>query len=437
MRTLYLQCTAFSVLLVLIVFSAWGEPMPQENTGQRSGQHLTVEQLISWVLEANPGLAATQAAAEAASYRIDPAGSLDDPMLSYGIAPLTHESNRGLNQKFDFSQKIPWPGTLAARKTAARHDASAASRGVDMLQLRIIAQTKSAYAEWHFILEALSIHQATKALLDEFIIITQTRYAAGLALKQDALQAEVEQADLNNREFRLLRQKTTIQARINALLNRTPNALLPEAMPIVVLRKSPPAFEELQALALAQHPDLSQLEAQISAHKSRVTLAEKAFYPDFQVGMGYNTLWDDADKRPILGVSINIPLDRSKRVSALNQARADMRRAKWSLIERRTELLANLAQARAALIEAQNSVILHQDKLVPLAEEFLESAIADYQSGAGSFLNVITAQQRKFSTDLALARARADYIRRLAELERWTGGSLNLLLPTTLTGVAQ
>jgi outer membrane protein, heavy metal efflux system len=434
LRTLYLQCTAFSALLALIISPVWGDPIPQEHTSLGTGKYLTAEQLASWVLEANPGLVAIQAAAEVAAYRIDPAGALDDPVLSYGIAPLTHDSNRGLNQKFDFSQKIPWPGTLAARAAAARHDASAAGRSVDMLQLRVITQTKSAYAEWHFIHEALKIHHATQVLLDELIVTTQARYAAGLALKQDALQAEVERADLNNQELRLLRQQTTIQARINALLNRAPDALLPEAAPIVIFHQPLPTFEELQALALVQHPDLSRLDAQISAGKSRITLAEKAFYPDFKVGMGYNSLWDDADKRPILGVSVNMPLDRSKRKSVLNQARADTRRVEWLLIERRAELLADLAQARAEVIEAQESVTLHQYKLVPLSEEYLESAIADYQSGAGGFLNVITAEQRKLSTDLALARARADYARRIAELERWTGSPINLLLPTP-TGV--
>lgn len=436
MRALFLRYAVFGVFLMLAVAPVWSDPPLQESAGSETGQYLTAEQLASWVLEANPGLAAIQAAVEAAAYRIDPAGALDDPVLSYGLAPLTHDSNRGLNQRFDFSQKIPWPGTLAAREAVARNDALAASSGADMLQLRVIAQTKSAYAEWHFIHEALNISHVTQALLDELIVTTQARYAAGLALKQDALQAEIERTDLNNQELRLSRQQTTIQARINALLNRSPDALLPEAAPIIVFRQPPPAFQELQALALVHHPDISQLDAQISAGKSRITLAEKAFYPDFQVGMGYNSLWDDADKRPILGVSINIPLDHSKRTSELNQARADTRRAEWSLVERRAELLADLAQARAEVIEAQASVALYQDKLVPLAEEYLESTIADYQSGTGFFLNIITAEQRKLSADLALARARADYVRRLAELERWTGGPIDLSLPTS-TGVKQ
>lgn len=433
MTALTLRLAVFGVLLA--ADPVWGDSPPQEHVDIGRVQSLTGEQLAVWVLEANPGLAAMRAAAEAAAYRIDPAGSLADPILSYGAAPLTADSNRGLNQKLDFSQKIPWPGTLAAREAAARHEAVVADRNVDALRLHVVAKAKAAYAEWRFVASALDIHHAIQTLLDELIATAQTRYAAGRALKQDVLQAEVERADLDNQELRLFRQQTTVLARINALLNRAPDAPLPNAAPIP-LRPPPATLEALQTLALAQHPELSRLDAQVSASKSRVTLAEKAFYPDFQLGVGYNSLWDDADKRPTIGVSINVPLGRSKRKSELNRARADTRRAEWSLIERRAELLADLAQTRAEVLEAQASVTLYQDELVPLASEYLEAAVADYQSGTGAFLNVITAEQRKLSTDLGLARASADYARRLAELERWAGGPLNRSLQTQ-AGVRQ
>ncbi len=421
MRAIPIRCAVFSAVLAIAAGPVWGDPALPELAGPEAGQLLTADQLVTWVLEANAGLAAIQAAADAAAYRIAVAGSLDDPMLSYGVAPLTADASRGLNQKLDFSQKFPWPGTLAAREAAAQHDAVAADRNVEALRLRVISQTKSAYAEWRFVAEGLAIHHATQALLDELIATTQARYAAGRALKQDALQAEVERTDLDNQLLRLRRQLATVQARINALLNRAPDAPLPAATPIP-LKSAPPPLEALQTLALAQHPELSRLDAQISASKSRVTLAEKAFYPNFQLGVGYNSLWDDANKRPSFGVSINVPLDRSKRKSELNRARADTRRAEWSLVERRAELLSNVAQSRAEVIEAQASVALYQEKLVPLAAEYLAAALADYQSGAGAFLNVITAERRKLSTDLALARARADSARRLAELEQWVGG---------------
>lgn len=423
MLTLLVRSVVVCAALIIVGSAALADSANQEKTAEHA-ERLTAEGLAARVLEANPGLVAVEAAAEAAAFRVDPAGSLDDPMLSYGVAPLTAGGDRGVNQRVDFNQKIPWPGTLAARESAARYDALAAERDVDALRLRVIAQAKAAYAEWYFVHAALEIHHATQALLDELIATAQTRYAAGRALKQDVLQAEVERTDLDNQLLRLLRLKATIQARINALLNQPPNTPLPPAAAIATATDLPSA-EAMQTLALARHPELAQIEARISASASRITLAEKAFYPDFQVGVGYNSLWEDSDKRPVFGVSINVPLDRSKRRSDLGRAQAEKRRAEWTLIERRAGLLADLTQAHAEVVEAQSSVALYRDQLVPLAAEYLEAAIADYQSGTGGFLNVITAEQRALSTELALARARADSARRLADLERWIGGPVD------------
>jgi outer membrane protein TolC len=384
---------------------------------------------VDRVLQANPGLASLQAAAEAARYRIEPAGSLDDPMLSYATAPRTAGSGR-LNQRVELSQPFPWPGTLGAREQVARHEAAAAEGDLEALQLRVITRTRAAHAEWRFVHEALDIYHATLALLDELIATTETRYAAGRASRQDVLQAEVERTDLNNEEFRLLRRQTAVRAGINALLDRSPDEPLPVAAPIAALPE-PPALEALQSLALAQHPELSRFKSRLSANRSRVTLAEKAFYPDFQVGVGYNSLWNDPDQRPIVGVTINVPLDRGKRRAELYGARAEVTQAQWALAERRAEILADLARARAEVVEARQSVMLYQDELVPLSAEYLDAAIADYQSGTGAFLNVITAEQRKLTTELALARTRADFARRLADLEGWAGLPLNRPQPTS------
>jgi len=423
LRTLIFRCAGLSALIVLAAGAAWGDPAPHTPADPDSEARLTADDLASWVLQVNPGLLAIRSAAEAAAYRIDSAGSLDDPTLSYAVAPLTANADRSLNQQLAFTQELPWPGTLAAREAAARHESVAADRGVDALRLRIIAQAKSAYAEWRFIQEGMAIHHATAGLLDDLVATALTRYAAGSVPKQDVLQAEVERANLDKHLLLLFRQQDTVRARINALLNRAPDMPLPAAAAIPI-GSAPPALAALQSLALDQHPELSRLDAQILASQSRVTLAEKAFYPDFKLGVAYNGVMDDTDKRPLIGVSINLPLDRSKRRADLGRAQADTRRAEWSLVERRAELLSDLAQARAEVLEAQASIVFFQTKLVPLATEFLEAAITDYQSGSGGFLNVITAEQRKVSTDLELARARSDYVRRLAELERWVGGSI-------------
>ena len=433
MKSIIVKSACLGAALTFCTQLSAGEPPNDARSPGVQVEFLSADMLAKWVVEANPGVAALASAAEAASYRVEPAGSLDDPLLSYGFTPRTLDSDR-LNQRVEFGQRIPWPGTLAARQAVARHKAAAAAGDRAALELEVIAQARSAHARWWFVREALEIHHAAETLVGELIATAAAGYAAGRSIKQDVLQAEVERANLDKERLRLLRLRTTVQSRINALLNRPPATPLPPASSPGPVREPPP-IETLKMSALARHPELARLDARLAANQSRITLAEKAFYPEFQVGVGYNSLWDDTDKRPIIGVTINVPLDRSKRRSELAAARADSNRSQWMLVQRRAELLDALAQARAAVVEARQSVQLYENDLVPLAGEYLDTAIADYQSGAGAFANVIDAEQRKLATDLALARARADYAEHIAELQRSAGMPHPLPQPE-LTGVA-
>lgn len=410
---------------VILTSMSWAQSVPDTLLEET----FTAEQLVAWVWERNPGVAELSAAAEMAVHRIDPAGSLGDPALSYAFAPRTFgREGQGLNQKVEFSQLLPWPGTLKARRQVAEHDAAAARQDIGALRLRLAAQAKSAYAEWYFIGRALAIHHDAHGLLQELRSVAETRYAAGGALQQDVLQVEVELAKLDRHLLQLKRIESSVLAQVNALLNRDPGTPLP-APAGVGIQPSMPALADLWRNAVQAHPDLRRLDAKIAGQSAAVTLAEKAFYPDFQITAGYNSLWDEADKRPIVGLSINVPLDRRKRRATLSRAKASVRRVQAQRDEHRAQLLGELARAHAELLESVEAVALFETSLLPLANEYFNVALGDYQSGAGSFLSVITAEQQKLVTEEGLERSRADLLRRQAELERWSG-----LMPNTLGG---
>ena len=386
---------------------------------------LTPDLLVALVLRVNPGIAELRAAAEAASFSVETAGSLDDPEFSYAFAPSTFgRAGQGLNQKIELSQRIPWPGTLAAREQAARSTALAAGENVAALRLQVAALARSAYAEWYFTHRALEIHDSTHILLEELRSVAETRYAAGRALQQDVLQVELEQLHLHRHGFLLAQQRDTAKAQINALLNRPPDARLPEPGSVSIPMNVAP-IETLQNHALQAHPELRGLDARIASHEAQVTVAEKALWPDLRFTVGYNSLWDEADKRPIVGISINVPLNRSKRNAELNRAKWEVRRTQSRLADQRAQLLGELARSRAGVIESIESVKLYENSLLPLADEFLDAALADYQSGTGDFLSVIAAEQHRLTAAEELERNRADYIRYSAELDRWAGKSLD------------
>jgi len=194
---------------------------------------VTEQRLVTLALQLNPGIAESNAAANAAAFSVEPAGSLDDPEFDYAFAPQTFgREGQGLNQKIELSQRIPWPGTLAAQEKAAQLLAVAASEGVGTFRLYVAAVARSAYAEWYFTHRALDIHESTHNLLEELRSVAETRYTAGLALQQDVLQVELEQLHLHRHGLLLVRQREAARAQINALLNRAPEAQVPDPGPV-------------------------------------------------------------------------------------------------------------------------------------------------------------------------------------------------------------
>lgn len=383
---------------------------------------ITSADLIAAVLERNPTLPAMQAAWEAAQARIEPASSLDDPRLTYAVAPRTADVpglDRG--QRIELSQRLPWPGKLRLTGERAGHEAQAARENIDTARLKLTAAARAVYADWFYVHDALRINAINQDLWREFKRIAETKYATGRASKQDALRADVELNMLRHQAIVLERQRRDVLARLNTLLNRPPD--LPVPSPAVPSDpRALPAPSALRAAALAHRPDLKALEAGLAAQRARTELAEREFYPDFNVMAGYNTLWDMDEKRFTVGVGINLPLDRSRRRAALGEAQANARRVEWELADRRAEIEGEVQRAFDAVEEARHVFALYREKLVPLAEENLDAARADYQAGSGDFLNLVTAEKNLVETQLGAARALADYHRHLALLALRVGG---------------
>jgi len=399
---------------------------------------LAVDTLVEAVLERNPGLEAARFSASEANFAVEPAGRLDDPMLSYGFAPETvggidqPNGARGLNQRIEVAQSFPWPGKLSLREEAARGTADAMRADAQDLRLEAIAAATGAFAEWHYIHRALKVNAENRALLEELREVTETRYAAGLGTQQDPILADAEHAALQEQALVFERERRTIKARINGLLARDPNASLPP--PAELPNPSAPAdFKTLRAAAVQTHPELKRLASELNVAKARTELADKNGYPDFRLTAGYNSLWDEDEKRWTLGVSINVPWDRGKYKSIEDSALAAQNASRWRLTDRRTQLLAELERARAESAESVDRIALYRDRLLPLAESALDAARADYRAGGGEFLNVIEAEKRKHDTELKFERARADWLKRRAALERWTGRTLDLATATMET----
>ncbi len=389
---------------------------------------LTAEAFTEAVLAHNASLEAMQEAVVASVAQIRPAGSLEDPTFSVSAAPRTFGSATGASGDVVVSQPLPWWGILDARKQVARATAEAANHDLDALRLHLAAIARGAFSDWVFVHRALEINAANQSVLTELRSVARVRYTTGQAPQEDVLQADVQRTLLKQQRLEWERQRTALQARMNALLDRLPQAPIPPPADLPAAVDLP--AEEILAQRTLGHPQLEQLEAQREAAQAQEQLADKERYPKFGVSVGYNNMWSDPALRPMVGLSLTVPIDQAKYRASIDAAHAQARRSASTLEDQRASLLAELAADYASVQEAAQSLALYRDELVPLARNTLEVARTEYESGKGDFLNVLTAEQHRLDTETGLARTQSEYYQRLAELEQASGGGL--LAPRSL-----
>src|SRR5262249_26832164 len=146
------------------------------------------------------------------------------------------------------------------------------------------------------------------------------QYAAGRGSQQDSVEARAHIIELEREHLMLEKQRRLAVATLNRLLHRKPDAELPPppSRLVVVPRAADPPHEHPRQLAAA---------ARSRARQANVDEADRAFYPDLEVMASYDSMWDISQHRWMIGVGIEIPLQRDKRRGDLERARAEQAKA--------------------------------------------------------------------------------------------------------------
>ncbi|HET6880244.1 MAG TPA: TolC family protein [Pirellulales bacterium] len=398
-------------------------------------QELQLPALLSEVQARNQTLSAMRAAALAAAERYPQARALDDPVFTGMLAPaslssaVTSVPGNVAGYVVGGAQKLPWFGKRELRGRAALDESVAARWDVGDARLTIIEAAGLAYYDYYLLRQDLALNAENTAKLREFHDIAARKYEANLAPQQDMLQAEVELAELARRQIELERLQRIAIARINTLMHRPPDAYLPAAparlaAPLLILSAA-----ELRRSALAQRPDLASLSAKIRAEQARLQLAKKEFLPDFEAFGRYDNFWSQASLRGQVGVNMNVPLYRDKRYAAVREAqwRVAQRRAEYE--QRIDDIQREVQTAYERFDEAQQTVGLYTNQILPAARKNVASAFAAYETSGGDFLRLVAAQRQLISLQERYQEAIAGYHRRLVELERVVGQPLDAAPP--------
>jgi cobalt-zinc-cadmium efflux system outer membrane protein len=354
--------------------------------------------LVSEALNNAPEVRVAAADVAAARARIAPARTLPDPMLAL-------QTRRDEGAGLMLSQAIPWPGKLRLAGEAARSEASEIELAAPSRAARTIeARVRNAWYD-------LVLARATDALIEQRRASTaqieatvRARYAAGLSVQQDVLRAQIELARIDELKAA---QQATIAARvaeINRLLGRPQDAPVdsPAALP---REEAAPDAGTVVGAVVAASPEVAAARQSIETGRLGVAVARKNFLPDLVVSGG------GPMREASVGVSVPLWLGRKQRNQlAEAEARLAARTAESDVLPRELEAL---TRERFAQLEASNrTAALYRDKILPLDDLSLESALASYQAGKVPFLTVLDALNVQYSD-------RGTYNALLAQSAKW------------------
>jgi outer membrane protein, heavy metal efflux system len=362
------------------------------------------------------------------------AGALDDPQLGVALLNLPVDTWRfdqePMTQKqVRIAQKFPWFGKLDLKTQKAVLAAKIAEARWKGQRLALARKIIAAYFDLATAVRGDQINAQLMDLVNQLLQSSESRYASGMGLQQDVLQAQVELSRLTDEHNALADRRRTQNRKLNALLNRPAF----QAVTPVVQMTMPPMnldYQRLENLALRQNPEIVARGLAVEQAAVAVDLARKDFYPNFNVSLAYGIREDGrlGAERPDFfsaGVSLNVPLYQNRKQTPLLEAAAKNRQAaEQALRDLQLSLPHQIETVNSAVQRLQASNRLYTNTLLLQAKQWADSAQSAYEVGKLEFNSLINAQMQVLRLQLQADTYLYRLYQKRAELEELVGSRL-------------
>ncbi len=419
----------FLIVLIIFLFA------PEAGATNKHAGHFkqTLNKFIETARKKNPSLLEASNKINIYKQIPDQRSSWKDPMLTFGLENLPVDTfsfrQEAMTQKqIQLTQEIPFPGKTDLRKEAADKDVSIAKWNLKELELKIIRQVKESFFELCFVNSAIETTEQNKILLKQFVTIAESKYSVGKGIQQDVLKAQVELSKIMDELIELRQLQANETAKLNILMNRLPQEPLeiPHGLTQTGFKFD---IEALQDLAEENRPFLQGIQSAINKFTITKELAEKEYYPDFQVGLRYGQREDSPmEDHPdfVSGfIGINIPIwfatKQRKKVAEENYR---ILTAKDSYNAARNDVFLKIKLILDKEIKGRKLISLIKTGIIPQARQSLESALAAYGVDKVDFLTLIANQVTLLKWEIKYHRQLTDYEQNLAALEHVVGQPL-------------
>lgn len=395
---------------------------------------LQLSHLIKEAVDNNPDLQSAENTWHTALAQVPQAGALPDPVLSFNLMNLpvntfAFDQEPMTGKQVGIMQMFPFPGKQGVRENIAQENAAVAEARYRELRNQLVKNVKATYFDLFLVDKSIETVQKNLEILQEFVRIAETKYSVGSGLQQDVLRAQVELSKMTDRLINLRKKRETVEARLNALLNR-PVASFVGRPDSLVFKPFQYDLDSLKSMAETDRPLLQAWQAMIRQSDEKVRLAKKEYLPDFSVGVVYSqreVLQNGMGGVDFLSGMLNVKVPLyfwRKQGKQVEESRYNQISVQQKYYDVLNQVYSGID---ASLSEVQNNerlIDLYDSGIIPQAAQSLNSAIAGYQTDKVDFLTLLTNQMNLFNFELDYYRILSEHHKGAAELEALTGAEL-------------
>lgn len=414
--------------------SASTDPVSLAQWWQRFGDPQLAE-LVTLAVARNTDVRTAQAALrQARAQGVIAAAGLYPNVGASGSASRSKVRGSDANTNYGLGIDASWEpdvfGGTAASVAAADATTRATALSLANVQVSIAAEVATTYITWTGLTLRLAIARDNLSSQEETQQITEWRAQAGLTTSLDVEQARTSTETTRAQIPALLSAIAQAQSALAILTGATPESLN------ATLRKNaavPVATDDLTyafpAQTLRQRPDVRQAEVQIVAAAARVTAADAARYPSFNIGgsLGLASLTfagltgGSSLAASILG-GVSVPIFNAGALAA--QVDAQDAALDQARIAYETTVLAALKEVEDSLVALKSA----RERLATLrraAESARNASLLAryrYNSGLIDFTSVLQTQVALLSVQDSVANGEAELALAHVRLYKALGG---------------
>ncbi len=317
------------------------------------------------------------------------------------------------NNSISIAQPFQFPGKRSLAAQIADTSAESLLAQSESSYLQLGAQLSTLY---YSALSAQKQLQVLKEMVTRFELIknvARARYANNAAAYVEFLNTQVAQNAAIAEQFNLEKQLQVAYRNINLLIGRDPREKIALSGNVQQVIRTVPTLIELENYAETSHPLLRSSQLDVDAARKGVSLAKKAYLPDFQViGSSYTPRGPFASNNGALyyqfEFDIVIPMYFfMKEKYGVEQAVRKQAAVEASNIANRQQIILGVSSAYTVFEQTKNKMQFLRDSQLPQADAAYKVALTQYSNNGQGFNDLLTAQNqlRLLQTQLTIVES--------------------------------